>query len=301
MANIGQSFNSAEVQPNQFECIPKGDYLLRITDSDVKDNSKQTGQILNLTIEVADGQYQGRKLFDQINLSNPNEMAVKIGRERLSAYCHATGVGVLNDSQQLHGIVFKGKVVIKVDKDGQYDDRNEIRSIKKLEAGEGQQGGFQGQQGGFNPQNNQGGYANQGGYGNPQNGQQQNFQNQGGFNGQGGQGQHTGNPNQNQGGYASGGYASGAQNNQGGYADNQNQNGFNNQQNNQNFQGQVQQNQNFQQNNQQQNQAVDNAPVQSMENFQQNNGQQQNQNFQQGNGQPQGQDQQQGQTKAPWE
>mgnify|MGYP000874967784 CR=1 FL=1 len=290
MANLGMQFNSSEVDPNQFDVIPKNDYTLRIVDSSVVDNSSKTGQLLKLTLEVVDGQYANRKVFDQINLSNPSEMAVKIGRERLSAYCHAVGVTVLNDSQQLHGIPFTGKVVIKTDPNGQYDDRNEIRTIKKLEGGV-QNGGFA--QGGFNGQPNgfnqgsfapaQGGGFNQGqaqgqGYGQFQNqGQQpnnQNFQPQGqGF------GQAQGQP-QNQGGFnqpantaqqPGGTYA--AYPDQGQPQNNfQPQNGFN--------QGQAQG-------------QVDNSAVPPME--MQNQGQQpNNQGFNQDQGQAQGQ-------KAPWE
>lgn len=157
MANLGQQFDASQVQPSSFDVIPKGDYILRITDSDVSENSAKTGNLLKLTMEVVEGQYQGRKIFDQLNLSNPNEMAVKIGRERLSGYCHATGVIQLQDSQQLHGIPFIAKVKVKVDKNGVYDDKNEIVSCKKLEAGQG----FGGQQ--QNTGMAQGGFTNQGG------------------------------------------------------------------------------------------------------------------------------------------
>ena len=150
MANLGQQFDASQVAPSTgYDVIPKGEYVMRIADSDVVPNSAQTGTVLKLTLEVVSGEYAGRKVFDQLNLSNPNEMAVKISRERLSAYCHATGVIQLQDSQQLHGIPFTAKVKIKVDKNGVYDDRNEIASCKKLEQGAGQTPGFGGQPQGF--------------------------------------------------------------------------------------------------------------------------------------------------------
>ena len=166
MANLGQQFDASQVAPSTgYDVIPKGEYVMRITDSDVVPNSAQTGTVLKLTLEVVSGEYAGRKVFDQLNLTNPNEMAVKISRERLSAYCHATGVIQLQDSQQLHGIPFVAKVKIKVDKNGVYDDRNEISSCKKMEQGGGAPQGFggqpQGQPQGFGGMPAQGGFPAQ--------------------------------------------------------------------------------------------------------------------------------------------
>lgn len=160
MANLGQQFDASQVPPSTgYDVIPKGEYVMRITDSDVVPNSAQTGTVLKLTLEVVSGEYAGRKVFDQLNLTNPNEMAVKISRERLSAYCHVTGVIQLQDSQQLHGILFVAKVKIKVDKNGVYDDRNEIASCKKLDQSAGQ--GFGDQPQGFGGMPAQGGFPAQ--------------------------------------------------------------------------------------------------------------------------------------------
>ena len=274
MANLGEQFNSSDVPV--FDLIPKGDYKLRICDSDIQENSRKTGNILKLTLEIVEGPHTGRKVWDQLNLSNDNEMAVKIGRERLSAYCHATGVQVLQDTTQLHGIVFMGKIIVKQDKNGDYDDRNEVRNLKKIDnAGAGDSQGFS--QGGYTNQN-QGGFANQnqGGFNNGNQGQ---FQNQAG--------QGYGNPNQNQGGFNQ------AQN----QVQNQTPNGqgFNQNQNQGGFQ------QNAQQGGFQQNQPVDNSQVQSMEQFQQNQnqGMQTNNQNQQQNTAVQGNGQEP--AKAPWE
>lgn len=285
MANLGQQFDASQVAPSTgYDVIPKGEYVMRITDSDVVSNSAQTGNVLKLTLEVVSGEYAGRKVFDQLNLSNPNEMAVKISRERLSAYCHATGVIQLQDSQQLHGIPFVAKVKIKVDKNGVYDDRNEIASCKKMEQGggapqgfsgqpQGQPQGFGGAPAGFGGQPAQGGFAPQ------QQPAQQQVQAQGGY------AQFAGQP-QDQ------GFQAQQVNTQAGFPQG-------------NPQGQVQpQSQGAPMGNPQGQQAVDTAPVPDMA-F---GGQQQGQAMAQGGFQTQqpvdqGQQQQQaaGGAKAPWE
>lgn len=152
MANLGTNFDASQVPHSSL--IPKGDYLVRIVESDVVQNSAQTGTILKLTLELLEGQFQGKRVYDSLNITNPNEMAVRISRERLSGYCHATGVIQLQDSQQLHGIPFIASIRVKVDKNGDYDDRNEIGRCKAAAGTQSQpQGGFPAQnQGGFNQQ-----------------------------------------------------------------------------------------------------------------------------------------------------
>ena len=245
MANLGQQFDATQVAPaTGYDVIPKGEYIVRISDSDVVENNAKTGTILKITLEVAEGQYQGRKIFDQLNLTNPNEMAVKIARERLSAYCHATGVIQLQDSQQLHGIPFIAKVKVKVDKNGVYDDRNEMASCKKLEAGQG----F----GGAPACMAQGGFTNQGGAPAGFGGAPAGFQNQG--QPQGGYGQFAGQPQ----GQPQGFQTQPQQNPQAGFG----QAGF--QQGNPQGQGQLQ-GQAVQATNPMVNQAVDTSPVPEMQ------------------------------------
>ena len=67
-----------------------------------------------------------------MNLQNPNPVAAEIGYKRLSAYCHATGVIQVQDSQQLHGIPFKARVSVRTDTTGQYDPSNEVKAVKHI-------------------------------------------------------------------------------------------------------------------------------------------------------------------------
>jgi hypothetical protein len=51
---------------------------------------------------VIEGLHQGRKIWDQLNLVNPNQQTVEIAQRALSAICHAVGQLQVNDSEQLH-------------------------------------------------------------------------------------------------------------------------------------------------------------------------------------------------------
>src|SRR5687768_10917949 len=104
MANLG-NFNAHEVDPNsQFDPVPAGKYLAVITASEAKPTRSGKGSFLELTFEILEGDYKGRKLWARLNLENPSEMAVKIARAELSAICHATGVMQPKDSMELHDL-----------------------------------------------------------------------------------------------------------------------------------------------------------------------------------------------------
>jgi hypothetical protein len=125
-------FDATQVKPQEaLEAIPKGWYNLRIVESEAAPTKDNTGGYLKLAVEVIDGQFANRKVFDRVNLWNSNPVAVEIAQRRLSAYCHATGVMNLQDSSQLHGIPFKGLIVIN-DKDKNYEPSNEIKGIKNI-------------------------------------------------------------------------------------------------------------------------------------------------------------------------
>ena len=127
------NFDARQVDPQQsFEPIPAGWYNMMIVGSEMKPTSNGQGAYLQLSLKVVDGQYAGRQVFDRLNLQNQNPVAAEIAYKRLSAYCHATGVIQVQDSQQLHGIPLKARVSVRTDSTGQYDPSNEIKAVKHI-------------------------------------------------------------------------------------------------------------------------------------------------------------------------
>lgn len=124
------NFNAATIEPTtSFEAIPAGWYNCIIMGSEMKPTKDGQNQYLRLTLKVLDGQYANRQLFDNLNLTHSNPVAVEIAQRKLSAYCHATGVIQVQDSSQLHGIPFKARVSIRP-ADGQYEASNDIKDVK---------------------------------------------------------------------------------------------------------------------------------------------------------------------------
>jgi hypothetical protein len=86
-------FDATEVSPEgSFEPVPEGWYRVVITDAEEKPTKAQTGSYLQLTVEIVEGQYQGRKIFDRLNLKNPSQTAVNIANTKLSQICHGIGI-----------------------------------------------------------------------------------------------------------------------------------------------------------------------------------------------------------------
>jgi hypothetical protein len=84
--------------------IPAGPVIAQITTSGYKQTKAKTGNYLQLIWKVISGKYAGRTLFDNLNLDNPNPIAVEIANKSLNSICQACEKVGVQDSEELHGI-----------------------------------------------------------------------------------------------------------------------------------------------------------------------------------------------------
>ena len=134
MANLN-GFDATTVDPNVgFDPIPAGKYLAVITDSVMKATKAGTGEYLELTFEVIDGPYKGRKLWDRLTLNHPNELTVQIARGMLSSLCHAVGVMKPKDSLELHNLPLVLSVSMK-NREDTGEPTNVIKGYAKRDTG----------------------------------------------------------------------------------------------------------------------------------------------------------------------
>lgn len=132
MAQLGIMFDANQVDPTDtFEALPAGEYPVVITESDMKPTKNGHGEYLQLTLEVIDGKFKGRKIWDRLNLKNANNTAVEIAQRQLSSLCHATKVMNVSDSSQLHNIPVVARVGYKPPANG-YDGTNEVKGYKAM-------------------------------------------------------------------------------------------------------------------------------------------------------------------------
>ena len=116
-------------EQQEFTALPEGDYIAIITSSEEKPTKAGTGSYLQLVFEVLEGQMKGRKVWDRLNLKNPNATAVDIAQRALGAICRAVGVPRPQDSSELHNKPMRIHVAVEKDERGR-----EGNSIKKYEA-----------------------------------------------------------------------------------------------------------------------------------------------------------------------
>lgn len=134
MAEFAGTFDATTIEPNKpLDVLPNGDYVVVIADSKWVATKKGDGQFLELTLDIVqDGPVKGRKLWDRLNLSNPNPQAVEIAQKTLSAICHATDVLQVKDSAQLHGRPLLAKVTVSQGPNG---PTNEVKGYKRIDTG----------------------------------------------------------------------------------------------------------------------------------------------------------------------
>ncbi len=112
--------------------LPDGEYVAMITASEMRPTRSGNGAYLELTVEIQDGPHAGRRIYDRLNLENPNSQAVPIARRTLAQICHAVGVLALEDSEQLHNRPFVAIVRTEPGRDG-YGPRNIVRGYKRAQ------------------------------------------------------------------------------------------------------------------------------------------------------------------------
>jgi hypothetical protein len=129
---LGGDFNANAVEPaRSFDPIPAGWYAVEIDKAMVKDTAAKTGKYLKLELIVLDEPHNGRHLFANIPLANPNPQAVEIGQRELAGLAVACGITALRDSAELLQKQLSVKVKIKTD-DGREPD-NAVVAYRALE------------------------------------------------------------------------------------------------------------------------------------------------------------------------
>lgn len=113
---------------SQYDAIPADDYEAMVTGSAMKTTRDGSGEYLELTLEIQSGQFQGRRLWDRLNLRNRNAKAVEIAQKQLAQLCHAVNVLQVQTPEQLHNRPFVMKVSVK--NDPERGMSNEVKGYK---------------------------------------------------------------------------------------------------------------------------------------------------------------------------
>jgi len=132
MAFLDQTFeaDAMPVSDKSYEPLPAGWYTASITGAELKNTKAGTGQYISIRYDIIGPSHQGRIVFGNLNIRNPNPKAEEIGRQQLGEVMRAIGIAKVQDTDELIG----GQLSIKVDirSSEQYGDQNEVKAFKAI-------------------------------------------------------------------------------------------------------------------------------------------------------------------------
>jgi hypothetical protein len=129
------NFDASQVAPQQSSGpLPAGVYLAHIVESDVQPLKSGNGEGLKLTFEIIDGQFKGRKVYENLNIRHTSEDTQRIAQSQLSALCHAVNVIKLMDTAALHFKPVRINVTVR-EAVGQYKASNNIKGYEAAGGG----------------------------------------------------------------------------------------------------------------------------------------------------------------------
>jgi hypothetical protein len=131
MAKVHFDISTYEAPKSDYDPLPKGEYQAMVTESQMKVTKAGTGEYLALTMQIIEGKYADRKIWENLNLHNPNEVAENIARANLKAISQACGFEELDDTDQLNDIPF----ILVLDIDRKDPTRNRVMGYKRAGSG----------------------------------------------------------------------------------------------------------------------------------------------------------------------
>jgi hypothetical protein len=126
MPKFGFDVNEVEAnEPINYDPLPKGEYTLRGVEAELKDTKNNAGSYIAVKYEVSKGEYEGRLIWFNFNVTNASQQAETIGRQQLVAWATACGKPDCDDTDMLMEKPFQANVGIRAGTNG-YADKNEI-------------------------------------------------------------------------------------------------------------------------------------------------------------------------------
>jgi hypothetical protein len=127
--------------------VPDVCYIVIVLKSNIKATNAGVGGLLELILQIIEGQYNGRTIYWNLNLFNKSAQAVEIAYKQLSALCHVVGQFHVQDQNvpdqnvpQLHNIPFNAHAVIAQGNKGAINNIVAVKDINGNDPGKGGQG-----------------------------------------------------------------------------------------------------------------------------------------------------------------
>lgn len=130
MSFLGQTFDANELPQGNgnYEPLPPGWYHANITGAELKSTKAGNGQYIAVRYDITGPTHQGRVVFGNLNIKNPNPKAEEIGRQQLGEIMRAIGLAKVTDTDQLIGGSLQIKLEIR-QQEG-YEPSNDVKGYK---------------------------------------------------------------------------------------------------------------------------------------------------------------------------
>lgn len=115
-----------------FDPLPEGKYVMAIVASEQKPTADGLNEYLKLTLQVLEGEHQGRKLWQNLNLWHSSAQVVQYAKAEMSLICRATGKFGAQSSEELHDVPLL--VEVKVKKGSNGEPQNAIKNYLPIGA-----------------------------------------------------------------------------------------------------------------------------------------------------------------------
>ena len=112
-----------------YDPVPPGWYAVRIHSAEVKATKAGNGQYIAVRYDIIGPAHQGRVIYGNLNIRNPNAKAEQIGRQQLGELMRAIGLAEIQDTDQIIGGTCEIKLDVKA-AEGDWAARNEVRGWK---------------------------------------------------------------------------------------------------------------------------------------------------------------------------
>lgn len=130
--NINLADLPEDENTGDFEPLPAGWYSVKTTQAELKETSKGDGQYIKIRYDITGPTHEGRVVFGNLNISNPNDVAQRIGQQQLGQLMKAGKLDSIEDTDQLVGLDLEIKLKIQPAK-GEYGPSNGITAFKGVE------------------------------------------------------------------------------------------------------------------------------------------------------------------------
>ena len=131
MAMLGRTINANELPAgSDFDVLPAGWYQAKVKATELKQTKAGNGEYISLQFEILGPSHQGRVVFSNINIMNPNPKAEEIGLSQLNSLLSAIGLSQISDTDQM----INGEAMIKlsIKRSEEYGDKNEVKGYKAV-------------------------------------------------------------------------------------------------------------------------------------------------------------------------